>query len=302
MKTFDKILVGLDLTEMDQTILKNVKGLCSLLDIKKWYFVHVSKDLTLPKEIVDKYPDLLAPVDESIKKSLEKEVREAGLEDENYDILIKEGNPVETILRWSKIKDVDLLIMGRKIDLKGSGSLAKDLALKSPTSILFVPEGFSIKPIHNILVPIDFSDYSHIILEVALSMAKKSDGKVTCYHIYDVPAGYSKTGKSYEEFSQIMLENAKKDCNKLAQKFNLSNMGCEYRLRKDKHESQYILEVAKEMQVDLIIMGSRGRTDSSAILLGSVAERLVQVNNLIPTLILKKKGESLGFFEALFRL
>ncbi|WP_114751642.1 universal stress protein [Pleomorphovibrio marinus] len=302
MNNFDKILVGLDLTEMDQTILKNVKGLSTLLDIKKWYFVHVSKDLTLPRDITDKYPDLLAPVDESIHKSLQKEIREAGLEDENYEILIKEGSPVETILRWSKIKDVDLLIMGRKIDLKGSGSLAKDLALKTPTSILFVPEGFNIKPIDSIVVPIDFSEYSNIILEVALDLAKKSNGKVICYHIYEVPAGYSKTGKSYEEFSRIMHENAKKDCNRLSQKFNLNGLNCEFKLKKDQHESQYILDLAKEMSADLIIMGSRGRTDSSAILLGSVAERLVNVNNIIPTLILKKKGESLGFFEALFKL
>ena len=49
-------------------------------------------------------------------------------------------------------------------------------------------------------------------------------------------------------------------------------------------------------------MGSKGRTASASILLGSVAEKLVQANNEIPMLILKKKGENMGFFEALFKI
>jgi len=63
-----------------------------------------------------------------------------------------------------------------------------------------------------------------------------------------------------------------------------------------------LLEEANKIDADMILLGSRGRTKSAAILLGSVAEKLVMVNNVLPMLIFKKKGETVGFFEALFRI
>jgi hypothetical protein len=67
-------------------------------------------------------------------------------------------------------------------------------------------------------------------------------------------------------------------------------------------EGKLLLEEAIKMGADMILLGSRGRTQSAAILLGSVAEKLVMVNNVLPMLIFKKKGETVGFFEALFRI
>jgi len=63
-----------------------------------------------------------------------------------------------------------------------------------------------------------------------------------------------------------------------------------------------ITEFAKKIDADLILLGSRGRTTSAAILLGSTAEKLISYNKLLPMLIFKKKGETMGFFDALFKI
>jgi nucleotide-binding universal stress UspA family protein len=121
-------------------------------------------------------------------------------------------------------------------------------------------------------------------------------------HLYEVPHGYSKTGKTYEEFSEIMKENAKNDFRKFVSKHNHPELECEMILNDGKNAGNLILEFATKIEADMILLGSRGRTTSAAVLLGSTAEKLIHVNKYLPMLIFKKKGETMGFFDALFKL
>lgn len=292
----------MDLSSMDETILINIKHMVPIFEIEKIYYVHVSKDLSIPEDIKKTYPDLLAPADETIRAGVEHEVKVAGMKDIPYEVLVKEGNPIEAILRWCKIKDVDLLVMGRKPVESGSGALARNLAQRAPTSILFIPEKASVQEIDLVLVPVDFSDYSLLTLELAHSIAKGIHAKILCCHMYEVPGGYSKTGKSHVEFAKVMLENAKKDFKKFIEKAGLGDISCEFILKDDKSEARYIIKLAEQKQVDFIVIGSRGRSNSAAILLGSVSERLIQLNDEIPTLVIKKRGENMGFLEALMKI
>ncbi|MFC4871119.1 universal stress protein [Negadavirga shengliensis] len=303
MEQFNKVMVGLDLSEMDDALISNLKYLAPLLGIEKVYFVHVARDLNLPEEVSKTYPDLMAPVDELITKEIAHEIKAADYPKElEYEIQVKEGNAQERIIRWSKIKNIDLLVMGRKKSLEGSGSLVKNLAQKYPNPVLLIPEGFSFKPFEQILVPIDFSEYSIMTLKCALMLSQKTGAKITCCHLYGVPAGYTKTGKSFKEFSEIMLHNAKKEYKGFLSKNQFPDFECEFILKEKKDEADNIIKFAKSIQTDLLIIGSRGRTQSAAILLGSVAEKLINNAYEIPILMLKKKGESMTFFEALFQL
>jgi len=54
--------------------------------------------------------------------------------------------------------------------------------------------------------------------------------------------------------------------------------------------SQEILKSAREMEADLIVIGSRGRTGIEKLLLGSVAEKVV-LQSPIPVLMIKGDGE-----------
>jgi nucleotide-binding universal stress UspA family protein len=302
MKKIKKVLVGLDLTQMDGILIKNTTEVVQLMEIEMVYFVHVTKDLTIPNKIKKSHPDLLAPADEVIEKDITGAVRQAGFPEEvGFEVEAKEGDPLETMLRWSKVKNVDLIIMGRKNNYKGSGSLAKKAAHKSPCSVLFFTESQINQKITQLMVPIDFSSYSLLSLHAALEIAK-DPRSIKCYHLYDVPSGYSKIGKSYEEFSEIMLKNAKDDYQEFIKKNNLPELDCTFILKKEDNKAKTLLEVAAKEGIDFIIIGSRGRTDSASMVIGSVVENLININNEIPMLILKKKGETMKFLEALFRV
>jgi nucleotide-binding universal stress UspA family protein len=137
---------------------------------------------------------------------------------------------------------------------------------------------------------------------LALEISEKTKAKIQCCHLYEVPNGYSKTGKSFEEFSAIMLENAEKDFKNFLKQNKLPDLPCTFILRDKKDEAENIMDHAKSIHTDLLIIGSRGRTRSAAVLLGSVAEKLVNSNHVIPMLVMKEKGENMNFLQALFKI
>jgi len=63
--------------------------------------------------------------------------------------------------------------------------------------------------------------------------------------------------------------------------------------------SSRIPEVAERERADLILMGARGRSNSAAVMLGSVTERLLH-DSTIPIIAVKQKGEeaNMGFLDA----
>jgi nucleotide-binding universal stress UspA family protein len=304
MKFFSRAMIGLDLTEMDDILIKKTAVFAKFLGIEKCYFVHVSKNLEIPKDILEKYPDLITPTDESIEAIIQNKLKEFNFPEEiETEVFVDEGShPLDSFLRWAKIKDVDIIIMGRKDSLPGHGVLADGVAKKAPCSILLVQEKRPIKFPKKILIATDFSAHNHLIYEFAEQVADTIGAELVPLHIYEVPNGYSKTGKSFEEFADIMKENAKADFKKFVSKHNHPELECETILNEGKNPGNIILEFATKIDADLILLGSRGRTTSAAILLGSTAEKLIHANKYLPMLIFKKKGETMGFFDALFKI
>ncbi|UJP66002.1 universal stress protein [Mongoliitalea daihaiensis] len=303
MKNFERAMIGLDLSEMDNLILPKVFALSSLLGLKKLYFIHITKDLSIPDEIRKNYPDLAVPVDETLDKEIRESLKDLEIPaDLEYEIIVEEGKAMENVLRWAKLKDVDLLIMGRKKKLEGSGSLAKKMAQKAPCSVLFLTENTDVKVPHKILIPMDFSDHSILTLQFAERVSEDLGAEVVGLHIYEVPIGYYKTGKSYGEFAEIMKKHAEKDYQNFLKKNNHDAIDCIFELKKTDPRAEMIIDLGRKHGAEMIIMGSRGRTGSAAVLLGSVAESLVHKNNEIPMLIVKKKGETMGFLEAFSKI
>ncbi|MFC3416343.1 universal stress protein [Algoriphagus hitonicola] len=304
MKFFSKVMVGMDLTEMDDILIKKTIVFLEFLGVEKCYFLHVSKNLALPEDIIQKYPNLVASGDETIEAMIQQKLKEYHFpKSVETEIIAEEGDhPLDTFLRWAKIKDVDLVIMGRKETLKGSGALANGVAKKAPCSVMLLQEKRSEGLPKKIMIPTDFSQHNHMIYSFGERIADELNAELFPVHFYEVPHGYSKTGKSFEEFSEIMKEHAKNDFKKFVAKHNHPDLSCDFILNDGDNIGELLLKEAHKLDIDMFIMGSRGRTKSAAMLLGSTAEKLIAANNVLPMLIFKQKGENMGFFEALFKL
>lgn len=309
MYKLKRLVVGLDLSPLDETVIEYTALISKLLNVDKIYFIHVGKNLELPKEVLQKYPDLLAPVDEGIEFKIEEKVKnkfDTGFYNNNIEIKISEGNPFEKLLKWIKIKEADLVIMGLKMARsKEEGLLPRKITNLAPSSVLLVPENAK-ATITNIAVATDFSKYSYLALQAALTLQNvlKKAVEVFCQHIYEVPTGYHTTGKSYEEFANIMKKNSEELYDRFLKKFGLQDkkIKCHFELDKVDNTAKAIQKASIKNNANLIVVGSKGRTEAAAMLLGSIAEKLINYDHEIPLLIVKEKGENMTFIEALLNV
>lgn len=302
-KPLKSVLVALDLTEMDDYLIQYAAMLNSVLPLERIFFVHAAKDLELPKELLEEYPDLVQPLDESIEADILRKVKQHfNTTDTEISCIIQEGSPIETILKLCKVKGVDLILMGRKKSLRGSGIVSSRIARKCPCSLMLITEDFPLA-IQKILLPLDFSPHSGLAMKLGWDIHQKTKAELLAVHMYSVPSGYHTTGKSYQEFADIMKGHAEKAYQKFLTKYDISTeVPCEFVLTRDGKYSDLTYNFAEEQQVDLIIIGSKGRTPAASVLMGSVSEKLVYLDTHIPVLIVKAKGENMGLLDALLKI
>lgn len=302
---FNRLLVALDTTELDQPLLATAKHLSEKLSVEKIYFLHIAKKLELPEELREKYPDL-APADETVEHAIRSEVKQVFGEASDIDLEVEgiEGDPVDKLLRYVKTKKIDLLLLGRKTNLSGSGTIPNKLVKVAPCSVLFVPENGG-KPFNRILVPMDFSDHAKSALEQALSLAEgQENGELICHSVVSVPSGYHTSGKSREEFGIIMQGHAEKEYAHFMQSVDCGNVTVRsvFETNDDNNPADEIYDRAVAEKVDLIVLGSKGRKGLSSVLLGSVASKVLDFAKEMPVMVVKDKGEGLNLLQALLRL
>lgn len=305
IEKYSRMLVGLDLTEMDQHVVRYACMVARTFKINAVYFLHVTSTLELPDEIAEKYGDVMAPVDETLEKEMEETMEKCFTKIPDCDIEVEAhaGDVTEEVIKWAKVKRVDLIVLGRKQSLTGTGLHSRKVARTSSASVLFVPENPPLK-LDKVMVPIDYSKYSQMAFELSADLQKVAGTKILSNHVYKVPTGYYKAGKSYEEFAEIMLENTKKESKKFFAKLGLDGVDFDftYALDDDIHPADKIYKSASEEGVDMILLGSKGRSTAAAMLIGSVAEKLLQESADIPIFLVKKGNENVSLVEALFRL
>ena len=306
MYKFKRVLVGLDLTQIDEVIIKYAAMMCDIIAADKIYFAHISENLHIPDDIDENTPNTLAPVDESITSMIEFSLKKnfKPKTEVASEIVVREGDTLDFILKLADMKEADLIMMGKKVTLQGSGTLPGKISKLSQCSVLFVPENVEAK-INSILVPVDFSENSKMAMEQAFFLKEKvPSAELHVQNVYTVPSGYHSTGKSYEEFAKIMKGHAQRSCANFLQEWPERTKDAiqAFTLDDDTNPIDRVYNYAIVNNIDMIVMGSKGRTTMASILLSSVAEKMTNYDQLFPLLIVKEKGENLNFFEALFKL
>ena len=133
--------------------------------------------------------------------------------------------------------------------------------------------------ITRILVPTDFSATADAALEYAFALAEQFGASIQLLHVLDDPFVFE--GMSAEAYiaeapalRTAMLEDARERLrHRAAPRDGVDNVETEVLFG---HGARTIAEYAAERGVDLIVMGTHGRTGFAHLMVGSVAERLVR--------------------------
>ncbi len=130
--------------------------------------------------------------------------------------------------------------------------------------------------IERILVPHDFSDTAEYALRYALTLAEKFGARVTVLHTYEIPAySYPEAFVTSVE-STVQIEGAaRKALEAVFARAHRPDVAMDMVLRRGTAWTE-IGAVAREMNADLIAMGTHGRRGVARALLGSVAEKVVR--------------------------
>jgi nucleotide-binding universal stress UspA family protein len=132
-------------------------------------------------------------------------------------------------------------------------------------------------PIRNILVPIDFSEHADRALETAVSLAKAFEARVHLLHCYQIHVGgLSPYGLVIPEtLERDVRDAAARRLGELRDGVTSQGVAAESTVT-PRFPSDAITDHAREINADLIVMGTRGLTGLKHVLLGSVAERILR--------------------------
>ncbi|MEN9918528.1 MAG: hypothetical protein RL662_964 [Bacteroidota bacterium] len=159
-----------------------------------------------------------------------------------------------------------------------------------------------------ILVPVDFSEYSLKACRIAFNLAKEINGKVKILNVYFNPyyptalpmsEAFAYQGKEEAEFQRIVErvnEDIKKLCNTIDQKIasgEFPSVNYSYVLKEGLPEEE-IVSFAQEYKPALIVMGTRGKDQKSADLIGSVTAEVIEMVG-IPLLAIPDKTSFYDF-------
>lgn len=129
----------------------------------------------------------------------------------------------------------------------------------------------------NILVPVDFSDTSEHALDYAVALAAKLGARVHLVHAVGIPTlGLPELGLAWSSVTMESLVNERQaTIDKLAE---ARKSACEIgqHVVRVGDARDVIVNVAKELHADLVVMGTHGRRGVARAVLGSTAEEIVR--------------------------
>lgn len=285
MTDIKNILVALDLSDIDNSLIEYASFIAETLKVRKVYFVHNIKKYEISELFEEQLKNI--NLDEIIGNELNEKVEKKYTSSVEWEVLLSEDPYSESLINYVVNKyEVQLAIVGNKNKVKGTGVVSGKLLRILKCNILSIPRNS--KPvITNIWAGTDFSSASNKVFEIAEKLQISTNARVKAVHIYNVPLQFS----SYipKEHLDLKIENHlqekyKKFIKKIGYQGELTT---EIIPRKDSGIAEKLRDKAEVAKVDLIIVGDKGRNTFSSLLVGSVTDELFNQDLQIPLWIVK---------------
>lgn len=142
----------------------------------------------------------------------------------------------------------------------------------------------------NIVIATDGSELAAKAVDQGLSIAKALGAKVTVVTVTEpwtmVAPGEIGMTIPVDDYEKSAAEHAASILDATKERAKVLGTKCEVLHVKDRYPADGIIEAAKSVGADLIVMASHGRRGVARLLIGSQANRVV-VHSTVPVLICK---------------
>lgn len=196
----------------------------------------------------------------------------------------KEGALIKTILEEGEIYDrlVDLaeaencgvVVMGRRgtssADKSHIGSVTARVIGHSQRDVLVVPEG-TVIGWKKILVATDGSRYSDLATDRAIDFAKSYTGSLTAVSVVDVPSEFYAEAPGAVDKLIVCARGFAAAVSKKAEANDIAALT----FVGEGEAFEIITRLSQKEKIDVILMGSHGRTGLKRLLMGSVTEKVI---------------------------
>lgn len=214
----------------------------------------------------------------ALRKPCEDALEEARKLADRERILIKtvceEGEAHERIVDLADAENCDLIIMGRRglrpVERMLVGRVTARVIGHSQRDVLVVPNN-TVVGWKSIVFATDGSKYSAIAAERAIAFAQSYGGELKVLSVVDVPSEF------YAEAPQAVEDLVKQAKGYVADvKKQAEAAGVKAETFVGEGEAyKAVSDLAQEKKVDMIVIGSHGRTGLRRLLMGSVAETVI---------------------------
>lgn len=203
---------------------------------------------------------------------------------ESNDIKVQEriityGNIVKAIVDKANSPGVNLVLIGENLENKGSKyrlSVKSEQIIRASEVPVYVTSHTKKSDVTHILCPVDFSEPSKRALYNAVSMARKFNASLIILNVFEA-INYisSRIQVDLKEENALRLKNAHKDMEAFIEDFDLKDVDYKVEI-KSGNAYEAILHTIENEQVDLLIMGTNGRTGLNRFIMGNITEKVIR--------------------------
>lgn len=283
MKRFHHIIAAVDFTPSCRVALKEAIHRASV-DNARVTVVHVMDEFLL-REVTRALSTTKEKVLQDWQERLRKFVDDSDIGGGSYEAEVRVGNPILALTDACKEHKADLLVVGAKGSRNEPhriGVVASKCIRSVPVDVLVVRQEAP-GPFQKVLASVDFSENSAKAVQCALHIAQQDKSTVDCLHVFQSAMAMA---IDYGGFSPVVpnavdadgVERWKGELHGFLEPLTRKVEGIPFTetVVERVNVREAILDRILETKADLVVLGTRGKSNLRTLLIGTTAERIVQ--------------------------
>jgi nucleotide-binding universal stress UspA family protein len=272
MKLLQKILVPVDFGQASQ------KAFDTAVMLSGYFLSEITLLHVIPADKVSDETEKL--IMKNIRSEMNKLLNDSVSENvKSVELLIEKGNPIEQITEVAENKEMNLIIMGEGNHSENEhfklGSTTERMMQKNEIPLMVV-KNESVKPLKKILCPVDFSESSKRALTNAIFLSNRFGAQLTIMNVFTPVEIFSYwINVDNKKENQLQLQQQKTEFDHFLKDFHINKDSHVVKIAQGEPEEEILKEI-KNQGIDLLIMGTTGKTGLSKIFLGSVTEKVTR--------------------------